>query len=308
MHPGDSAPSRPALPRRRRRPAALALSAAVAACALAPTTAIATWSIVAVDPMTREVGLAAASCIAGVEVVVGLVPGRAAVAAQAFSSLEGKAQLQTLLSAGQPPDSAIAAVATPEFDAPFGLPVYRLRQYGVAALPPAGGVASYTGSWTFDVAGARADRFVGVQGNLLRSEEVLDAALAGFLETGPASCPRTFAERLLVGLEAGAEAGGDRRCGAELAALSAVLAVASAGDAPKSPSIFLRALRPGEEQPSTAADLRRLFGSPEPGARGEGAVPRLRAAFDAWRGANPGVPRCGTGPAPDSAPTAPASE
>lgn len=304
MHQYDPAASRRARARRRK----LQATGLIALLALISSTAHATWSIVAVDPISLEVGVAAAACAAGVDTVVGLVPGRAAIAAQGFWSREGKARLAALLAAGHAPDEALAAVASAVSDAPFGIPLFRLRQYGVATLPPMGGVATYTGAWTFGVAGARGDRNAGVQGVFLRSEKVLTATLEAFTTPGPASCPRPLAERLLAGLEAGAAAGGDRRCSAELAALSAVLVVAAPGDAAESPSLFLRAVRPGDEAPAPAADLRRLLGWPERGAREDGAVPRLRAAFDAWRVARPERPRCAATSEPDSVPQTPPLE
>ena len=42
----------------------------------------ATWSIVAVDPKTREVGLAAATCNPGIQFIAATVPGSGVVAAQ----------------------------------------------------------------------------------------------------------------------------------------------------------------------------------------------------------------------------------
>ena len=45
----------------------------------------ATWSIVAVDETTGEVGAAAATCTVGVELILGLVPGRGVVVAHAES-------------------------------------------------------------------------------------------------------------------------------------------------------------------------------------------------------------------------------
>ena len=59
--------------------------AAVLAALCAPGSASATWSIVAVDPETREVGIAVASCIGGVEVTAGIAPGKGVVTAQAMT-------------------------------------------------------------------------------------------------------------------------------------------------------------------------------------------------------------------------------
>ena len=54
---------------------------------LAPRIAFATWSIVAVDAETGEVGVGAATCTVGVELVQGIVPGVGVLAAQAYTNL-----------------------------------------------------------------------------------------------------------------------------------------------------------------------------------------------------------------------------
>ncbi len=51
-----------------------------------------TWSIVAVDPETREVGVGAATCTVGVEMVRGIVPGVGVVSAQASTNLYSRNQ------------------------------------------------------------------------------------------------------------------------------------------------------------------------------------------------------------------------
>jgi len=86
----------------------------------------------------------------------------------------------------------------------------------LAALDPSGGTGHFTGANSIPAAGARSARHVVVTGNLLASERVLDACLAGFLDAdGPLDT------RLLAALEAAAEAGGDSR-GLQSAALLVV--------------------------------------------------------------------------------------
>jgi uncharacterized Ntn-hydrolase superfamily protein len=98
------------------------------------------------------------------------------------------------------------------------------RQFGVVVLGDGG--AGWTGSDTFDVALDRrgANSTVSVQGNILVSEDVVTAAILGF-----ESSDGMLADRLLAGLIAGADAGGDSRCG-EQTARSAALMVARPGD------------------------------------------------------------------------------
>jgi len=87
-----------------------------------------------------------------------------------------------------------------------------VRQVGI--VDAHGQAAAHTGSGTQAWSGHRTAEGVAVQGNILTGPEVLDAMLQAFLSTsGP------LAERLLLALEAGERAGGDRR-GKQSAALS----------------------------------------------------------------------------------------
>jgi len=250
---------------------------------------LSTWSIVAVDPRTHEVGAAAASCILSDEITIDdiavLVPGTGAVVAQALANLDAARAIAEEIASGGSPAVALAEVTAPGADERLGVDVSRLRQYGAVTFEA--GPVSYTGAWNGDWAGARAGRGVSVQGNILRGPEVVEKALAAFeQDAGPC-----LAERLLRALEAGALAGGDRRCVAELGALSAFVAVAQPGDARDEPSLRLLRARP-DELPTTPWDeLRRRF-RPEPGSAEQSPVLLLRHAFDAERAAGRGPASC----------------
>jgi uncharacterized Ntn-hydrolase superfamily protein len=101
---------------------------------------LATWSIVAVDPRTREVGAAAASCILAEEFpidrIAELVPGTGAVVAQALGNLEAKAAIAAALARGESPAVAIAAVTAPDADEWLGLDLAAHRQYGAVTSRP----------------------------------------------------------------------------------------------------------------------------------------------------------------------------
>ena len=93
-----------------------------------------------------------------------------------------------------------------------------------------------------------------------------------------------LAERLLTALEAGARAGGDRRCVPQLGSLSAFLAVARPDDTRGEPSLRLTSKRPGERDNGVWEELRRHF-RPEPGSAEESPVRLLRHDLDAERSA-----------------------
>lgn len=242
------------------RPGLAASAVGLLLLAAAPP-ARATWSVVAVDAGTREVGVAGASCYRRVDVIGRVVPGRGAVAAQAIASFAGRDRAAEMLAAGARPQEILDALTRRSFDRWY-LPVHRIRQYGIAALgAPA---ASYTGAWTIPWKGAAQAEGVSVQGNLLRGPEVVRDALAAFVATDPGCA---LGERLLRALEAGSRAGGDRRCSPEQGALSAFLLVAGPGDDEQAPAV--RLVVPEQEE------------------GGANPVEQLRHEYDAWRALHP---------------------
>jgi uncharacterized Ntn-hydrolase superfamily protein len=291
--PGRSGRAR-GLPRRRVRARLGVLACAATLLLAAP--AAATWSLVAVDPVQREVGVAIASCIGGVERTLGVVPGRGVVVAQAWTSFRGRDRAVALLGQGVSPADVLAEIANVDFDR-WSLSLFALRQYGVAALDGAGGGArAFTGASTTEWKGDLQGDGVSVQGNMLRGAEVVSRALAAFETAAALGLP--LAERLLLGLEAGAAAGGDWRCSRAQAALSAVLLVARPGDAAAAPWLFLSS--PGEPagvstilaQQLTQFWKRRGEGFADaPLAPGETRpVHDLRRRYEAWRRASVEAP------------------
>lgn len=164
-----------------------------------------TFSIAAMDPETREWGIAVASRVfdAGYA-LIWLAPEIGGVATQALINPHlGRWALEEMAK-GATPDAALKAAlakdASPED-----------RQVGI--VDRNGTAAAHTGSKTLEWAGHRTAESVTVQGNILVGQEVVDDMLGAFLESsGPLS------ERLLVALEA---AGGDKR-GKQSAALVVV--------------------------------------------------------------------------------------
>lgn len=236
---------------------------ATLAASLWPTSAGATWSIAAVDPRTREVGVAVASCVEApygttiLPFVAGLAPGRGALAAQARYSEPHRDRALALLLGGAAPQAVIDAVLADDLGATE-------RQYGVVLLDLS--TAAFTGTETMAWAGHVQGEGVSVQGNILRGPAVVADALAAFEAEAP-GCPWTLADRLMLALETGAARGGDGRCSAEQAALAAALRVARPDDDPDAPWLDLR------------------IPSQEPG--GDAPVALLRVAYDAWRRDHP---------------------
>lgn len=181
----------------------------------------ATWSVVAVDPDTSEVGVAGATCGAFVWMIGDVAPGHGAVAAQYATNLKAKREAADRMAEGQAPEEVLAAITAPAFD-----DEPQLRQYGLASLD--GPAVAYTGDEAEGPALSAVGETWTVQGNTLAtSDVVLDAAAAFEDAEGQA-----LEERLLVAMEAGAADGGDDRCDPEQAAKSAFLFVARPDDRP----------------------------------------------------------------------------
>ena len=169
-----------------------------------------TFSIVARDPATGDLGVAVASKFLAVGSVVPWArAGVGALATQALANVAyGPAGLAAL--AGGADASMVVERLTAADDGRTE------RQLGVVDAD--GRAASYTGSGCLTWAGGRTVDGVAIQGNILVGPGVVDAMLEAFVA---ASAP--LPDRLLTALRAGDLAGGDAR-GRQSAALLVVRA------------------------------------------------------------------------------------
>src|SRR5262245_12352548 len=128
---------------------------------------LSTWTIVAVDPKTGDVGVAGATCLPSTyaDAIAALVPGKGAAAVQAFWDLDNRNKVVALLREGKSADEILHEVTNPSFDSGFND-----RQYGVITMSRGTAkVAAFTGKETFAWSGSEQDisRAVTVQGNIL---------------------------------------------------------------------------------------------------------------------------------------------
>ncbi|NNL77050.1 MAG: DUF1028 domain-containing protein [Desulfobacterales bacterium] len=198
-----------------------------------PNATHATWSITAVNPKTGEVGIAGASCTYSVWGIAGVAPGKGVIVAQAKSNMDAKRLGVKMLMGGASPKEVLKAITDPKFD-----PKFSVQQYGVAAFGFENESRSYTGA---DVSDAKAEAQgygVSVQGNILPNTKVVIETLKAF-ESNLKNGQMSFADSLISALEAGAAAGGDRRCGKQKAR-SAFIIVANPCDDKSSPYLNLK--------------------------------------------------------------------
>ena len=169
---------------------------------------IATFSIVALDPATGDLGVAVTSKFPAVgNGVPWAKAGVGAVATQAAANLSFGEQGLALMTGGMTAKAALAKMLAAD-------PQREERQAGM--VDAKGNAATFTGKNCFPWAGGKTGKNYAVQGNILVSAATVDA-MARVFESSQGELP----DRLVAALEAGQAAGGDKR-GRESAALLVV--------------------------------------------------------------------------------------
>lgn len=263
-----------------------------------------TFSVLARDAATGDLGIAVSSCILAVGRAVPTArPGVGIVAVQARSRRGLGNALLDGLAHGISPAVLVHRAAHAAEDAE--------RQ--IAVLDASGALAADTGPGAFPVSGHRVDDGFSVQGNMLAGEDVLPAMSQAFTSAGG-----DLPDRLLAALTAGQEAGGDLR-GRQSAALLVVsgrpatdeddgvridLRVDDSGD-PVAQLRMLRNLQRAYDEadyetlavfaPEGARDLYAALAASRrgdrPGARRALEAMRSRPGWSAWLASMAGDPR-----------------
>lgn len=215
----------------------------------------ATFSIVAVDLSTGEVGSAGASCIAGAQIIEGVVESIGAMNTQSWWNGVNQARGDSMMRAGDPPDSIISYLV--HNDAQNDGLGASDRQYGAVTLAGPGASASHTGSSNSYWAGGRTGAGYAIQGNIL-----LDSTIVWGMETAFLATSGPLEDRLMAALEAAKVPGADSRC---------------FGDGKSSISAFIKVVRPGDG-PTPYLDLvvNNTPSDVDP-------IDVLRDQFNAWR-------------------------
>jgi len=177
---------------------------------LFPYSALATWSVIAVDRSTGRVVIASATCVdrddqflMGVQAVV--VPGKGVAACQAAVDSTHKNQILVFqeLQKGTDPKRIIEMLAQD--------PAFQSRQFGILDLQGrmAGHSGLFNGYVSQDAQGQvpGTDILYSIQGNILRPGSVVPNAVQAFLKTSG-----TITDRVMAAMEAADGSGGDGRC------------------------------------------------------------------------------------------------
>jgi len=166
-----------------------------------------TFSIVAIDTVTGEIGSAGASCVyisgQGVRILSDVHPGVGAIHTQAWYRAENQAYARSLMIQGLSPQQIVDSVVANDAQ---GNPT--LRQYGVVDFRD--GVvrsAAYTGENCDDYKNHIIGPNYAIQGNILLGQHILDSMEARFLaEDGELAC------KLMAALQGAKVVGADTRC------------------------------------------------------------------------------------------------
>lgn len=216
-----------------------------------------TFSIVAVDPVTGEVGSAGASCIANSYIISDVHPGYGVIHTQAYWISSNQVYAGGLMDAGIPPWDIIDSLVDNDVQNNPGI-----RQYGVIDLGDGLSGVRKSG-WTGNGCTAYANHIVGanyvIQGNILLGPEILDSMEANFLST-----QGTLACKLMAAMQGANVIGADTRC---------------IDDGTSSLSSFIKVARPSDTTGTFYLEIE--IGSVPAGVE---PIDTLQTRFDEWGG------------------------
>lgn len=164
----------------------------------------ATWSIIAVDRITGEIGIVGASCTFDVQGIASIIPRKGAIVVQAASNYYARMKGVDLTENGATQSEILKAMMDDEFQP-------EKQQYGLVLLNSGNKPLVYSGSEIKNWNGEKIGNDFAVLGNILTGESVILKAYEAFDKNRD----KPLAERLMMALKAGEEAGGDKRCGAQ---------------------------------------------------------------------------------------------
>lgn len=171
-----------------------------------------TFSIVAADTITGEVGSAGASCVdlfaagfSDIGFLGDLFPGVGAINTQAAYLPLNQENARARMLAGDTPDQIVAWLQANDAQ---GVADANNRQYGVVRMMGTGSqAAAHTGGMCLSHANHRVGAHYSIQGNILLGPEILDQMEADFLSTSG-----TLAQKLMAALQGANVVGADTRC------------------------------------------------------------------------------------------------
>jgi uncharacterized Ntn-hydrolase superfamily protein len=225
-----------------------------------------TFSIVAVDSVTGEIGSAGASCVGyssgyphGAIVLSDVIPGIGAIHTQAAYLSANQDYAHDLMMQGLSPQQIIdSVVANDAQNNP------KTRQYGIVDYnnghPRSAG---YTGINCSNYKNDTNNIYYSIQGNILLGQLVIDSMQVRFLNTSG-----TLADRLMAALQGAKMIGADTRCAAHNSS---------------SLSSFIRVARPADPYDSLYLDLYMAYNQNFSGFVPVDPIDSLQTLYDLWK-------------------------
>ena len=217
-----------------------------------------TFSIVAVDSVTGEVGSAGASCVdlfqAGFptdDFLGVLVPGVGVINTQAYYLAENQNNATNKMQQGLTPTQIIQWLVANDVQGNSAI-----RQYGITALINGSPqTAAHTGTATDNYKNHIVGPNYSIQGNILLGQQILDSMESRFLaEEGDLAC------KLMAALQGANIVGADTRCAANgTSSLFAFVKVAQPTDAMNSPSFIASVRTPNNSGIEPIDSLQSIF-------------------------------------------------
>lgn len=219
-----------------------------------------TFSIVAVDSITGEVGSAGASCVdltnfpsLTTDFLGELFPNHGAANTQAFYVEGNQAAVRQRMLLGLEAPQVISYIIANDIQ---GMP--ERRQYGIATIKNGSpSAAAHTGSMTDPYTGDRVGSFYSIQGNILLGPEILDSMESRFLNAeGDLAC------KLMAAMQGANVVGADSRCAIYgTSSLFAFVKVAQPGDTFGNPSFLVSVRTAAGDSVEPIDSLQILFDS-----------------------------------------------
>ena len=191
-----------------------------------------TFSIVAIDSITKEVGSAGATCgdailwpgTPGAALISDIIPGLGAIHTQSYWNEQNQDQAHQKLLEGYTAEEIIDWLI--DNDAENNASI---RQYGaITLLNDSIKASAYTGENCFDYKSHIIGDHYAIQGNILLGQSILDSMESRFLNTSG-----SLSEKLMASLQGAKVIGADTRCyDDQVSSLSAFLRVANSDDSP----------------------------------------------------------------------------
>ena len=191
-----------------------------------------TFSIVAIDSITGEIGSAGATCgdsiiwpgTSGAVLISDVIPGVGAIHTQSYYTENNQLNAQNRMLAGDSPQEIINWLVANDVASNPGI-----RQYGIIDFNNGSPrSAAFTGENCFDYKNHILGDNYAIQGNILLGQQILDSMESGFNNTD--GC---LSDKLMAAMQGANVVGADTRCMSEgTSSLSAFIRVAKPNDNP----------------------------------------------------------------------------